>query len=43
MSLLVLAHPDSPGQRAVKRLLCCCLSAILFDAGCVAGRVMCEL
>ena len=24
MFLLVLAHLGSPGQRAVKRLLCCC-------------------
>jgi len=26
--LLVPAHPGSPGQRAVKRLLCVCYSAV---------------
>ena len=28
MFLLVLAHPGSPGQRAVKRLLLCCCTYI---------------
>ena len=28
MFLLVLAHPGSPGQRAIKRLLLCVLSII---------------
>ena len=26
MFLLVPAHPGSPGQTAIKRLLCCCVS-----------------
>ena len=29
MFLLVPAHPGSPGQRAVKRSLCCCLVYLL--------------
>jgi len=30
--LLVPAHPGSPGQRAVKRLLCCCCTLVEYPA-----------
>ena len=37
-TLLVSAHPGSPGQRVVKRCVCVCVCARLLTSGAMSGR-----